>query len=523
MQLREYQKKAVKALYSFLAEKSGNPIIALPTGTGKSLIIAAIIRLYARSRIIVLTHVKELIKQNYETTVKYCENEKPGIYSAGLFQRDIKNRVIFATIGSVYKKSALFGAFDLILIDECHLVSNKNSTMYCRFINETKERNPQTRVIGLSATPFRLKTGLLTNDGIFNDICYDLTSFESFNQLIVDDYLTQLVVKETDYSINTENIEIANGDFVKKELQKSLNQETITKIIIQEIIKIEKNRKHWLIFGVGIKHCENIAKELNNQGVKADFLHSKILPQKRAEIIDNFKKGEIKALVNVNILTTGFDYPDIDLIAVLRPTISPGLWVQMLGRGTRPAKDKQNCLILDFARNTERLGEINNVVFPNYTRIHGKTIFGRAPIKICKNCKTYNPIRSIFCIECGQELIKEKMTFLPSRKEVIAFESRKTVNILHTIYRRHLGKNGISSLRVDYIIDEKTTVSEWICLEHKGFAYQKACQWWTERSEIEVPATIDEALKTVDSLKKSEKLEIEKNGRYWRIIAHLIR
>ena len=194
--------------------------------------------------------------------------------------------------------------------------------------------------------------------GIFTDLCYDKTSLEDFNDFIRQGYLCNLFPKKTDVAIDVSNIKIINGDFNAAQLE--LEAEKVTYQALQETIALADNRKSWLVFASGIKHSETIATMLNNFGISCLASHSKLSDKENEKRINAFKAGEITALSSNNKFTTGFDHPPIDLIVMLRPTCSAGLWVQSLGRGTRPCQGKQDCLVLDFAENTRRLGPIND-------------------------------------------------------------------------------------------------------------------------------------------------------------------
>ena len=361
MKLRPYQKQAIQ-------QTDDNTIIAMPTGTGKSLVIGGLTKLTLsrpKSRVLVLAHVKELLFQNHKQTLAFDDTLDAGIYSAGLRRRDTENEVIFAGIASVYKRAVTLGFFNLVLIDECHLVSDDDTTMYQRLLADLKEINPELKVVGLTATPWRTTSGLLTDGELFDSVCYDLTGVHEYNQLVADGYLSPLVARAMDAEFDTSGVKIRGGEFVSSALQEKVDNKELTRLAVAEMVRRSEGRKHWLVFATGIEHCEHVSKELNANGIRASFVHSKLTTAERDSRLAAFKAGELTALVNNNILTTGFDFPGIDLIGMLRPTMSPGLWVQMLGRGTRTAPGKDDCLVLDFAGNTMRLGPINNVQIPH--------------------------------------------------------------------------------------------------------------------------------------------------------------
>jgi DNA repair protein RadD len=347
MQLRQYQLDAKNSIYNyFMKGGNGNPLVAMPTGTGKSLVIADFIReimkQWPKQRIIVMTHVKELLVQNSEKLHILWPNAPYGIYSAGLNRKENVYPITFAGIASIVKNIGDFGHIDLLLIDEAHLLSPKADTMYGVAISKLREVNPALKVIGFTATPYRTGQGLLTNQGgIFTDICFDITGLHEFNKLIIEGWITTLIPKRTETELHTENVGISNGDFNKAELEHAVDKNSLNYQVCKEMIEAAQDRKKWLIFAAGVKHSIHIADMLKTFGISAVAVHSKIGDAERDKTIENFKTGTLRCIVNNNVLTTGFDCPSIDFIGMLRPTMSCGLWVQMLGRGTRPYPGRQ--------------------------------------------------------------------------------------------------------------------------------------------------------------------------------------
>jgi DNA repair protein RadD len=573
---RDYQFAAVDSIFDYWTagrpldreqERGwGNPVVALPTGTGKSLVIAEFIRrawqLYPGTRILVLTHVKELVGQNFEKLVEYWPTAPVGIYSAGLRRKDIGKPITFAGIGSVAKVVEWFCP-DVILIDECHTVSPKETTTYRKVIASCQARNPFLKVAGLSATPYRLGQGeIIEPGGIFNDICFDLTGRESFNWFLSEGYLKRLIPKptETEYDISGVHVS-STGDFNLNELQSAVDKDKLNRAAVAEMIAKGSNRKHWLVFAAGIQHAEHITSILVENGISAVCVHSKSTDAERDEAVRAFKAGEVRALVNNGVFTTGFDFPGIDLIAVLRHTTSPGLWVQMLGRGTRPVLPTRNgsnwhlwphgavasgrydlstregrllcisegsfpnCLVLDFAKNTARLGPINDVRKPNPRKKKGDKP-GDPPAKVCETCLTYNHASARVCCECGAEFhFRINLKATAAEDELIAGADTSNQEPLEewfpvetVSYSKHVPWNGrkrgpsnrpTPSLRVTYNCPGLRAFTEYVCLEHGGHAQASARQWWTEASSgLTIPQSVDEALCELDKLREPERIRV---------------
>lgn len=540
---RWYQDEGEYAIFDyFQSGNTGNPVVAMPTGVGKSIVIANFIRRvfenWPNQRIMMLTHVKELIEQNAEKLMSVWPTAPLGIYSAGLKSRDMILPVVFGGVQSVSKaiKKSIetddgtpehlkhFGWRDLVIIDECHLLGPNEDTMYQFVINELLKINPHLKVIGLTATPYRLKQGMITDEGgLFTDICYDITGIEAFNRLIAEGYLSPLIPKQTNVEIDTSNVGMNRGDFNNKQLNDAADE--ITYEAVKEMVEQGYDRKSWLVFASGVENAEHVASMLQSFGIPAAASHSKLKAKENDARIKAFKSGELRALVNNNKLTTGFDHPPIDLIAMLRPTMSPGLWVQMLGRGTRPSPDtqKENCLVLDFAGNTRRLGPINDPVKPKKPGKGG----GDAPVRICEVCGVYNHASARECMSCGNEFSFETKIFSTAGTDELLRSNTPIVeyfNVQKCIYNLHEKKNadGIltspPSIKVSYFCGFQM-FNEWVCLEHNGLPAKRARDWWRQRHFEEPPVTTYEALQKVSQLRVPTRIRVWTNKKYPEILS----
>jgi DNA repair protein RadD len=407
-QLRPYQETAVKLTLEALKQKKV-PVIVIPTGGGKSLVIAELCRykrLVEGKRILVLASRKELVRQNYEKILHALArlDERIGIYSAGLSVKEIGD-ITIGNVQSVYRinNHNLLNK-DLIIIDEAHEINHNNEGMYRTIINRLKEIK-SVEVVGLTATPYRLGHGLITTPpAIFDTIIRDESM--TISALQQAGYLTNLVAKETHDQVDTKDVAIRGGEFVERELEeavKKLDEESV----IDEIIFRGQLRKKWLIFTVGIKHAERINELLTDKGIKSYVVHSEIADSDRDRIINKFlNDSETRCVVNANILTTGFDNPQIDLIALIRPTMSRGLFVQMVGRGFRIAPGKENCLVLDFAKNFSRHGvDLDSLdpklIEPVSDKEKGEDSYAPPRTKTCPMCQAILSIATRVCPQCG--------------------------------------------------------------------------------------------------------------------------
>lgn len=525
IQQRYYQDEAVDNTFSFLASgRVGNPLIALPTGTGKSIVIARIIErvmsTWPGSRIIALTHVKELIRQNSEKLKEFWPSAPFGINSAGLKQRDTELPILFAGIKSVIGHHNLIGPRHMIFIDECHLLSPKQDSMYQTFIRANAEW-AKAIVIGTTATPYRIGQGLLTDEGIFTDIVCDWTSLNKFNKLLEDGFLSPLVTKKTAVTYDVSNISLgADGDFAKSALEGAVDTSDVNYQVCRELVHYGFDRQSWLVFAAGIKHAEHIAEMLRTFGITAQAIHSKNEGM-RDQLVTDFRSGKIRCLVNNNVLTTGFDHPPIDFVGMLRPTMSTGLWVQMLGRATRPSPEtgKVNALVLDFAGNTPRLGPINDPVIP---RKKGQGSPGTPPVKICPNCGCYNHATVRVCGNCGYEF-PQNVALTPTAgiDELIRSDQPQYewFDISRMVYAKYAPANKPPMLRATYVSNLQS-FDELVLLEHTGGIRHKAVAWWKRRmNSNEAPPTVDEALMWTDRLIKPKRIQVWINKKFPEIVS----
>jgi len=358
--LRPYQSAAIQGIYNYFQDESGNPLVVIPTAGGKSLVMATfvegVLKAFPDQRILIVTHVRELIEQNFAELQKLWPQAPAGIYSAGLKKREIRAQILFAGIQSIHKRVYDVQKCDLVLIDEAHLIPRSSNTMYRKFLDGLKRLNPDLKVIGLTATPYRLDSGLLHegDEAIFTDIAYEV----SVRELIDDHYLSPLISKRMATQIDLTGVGTRGGEFIPKDLEAAIDQDAITQSAVNEIFSYSSNRKSWLIFCAGVDHAYHVRDAVRSRGVTCETIVGDTPSSQREAIINDFKAGRIQCLTNANVLTTGFNAPAVDLIAMLRPTKSAGLYVQIVGRGCHLALHQTDNLVLHLAGNIARHGPI---------------------------------------------------------------------------------------------------------------------------------------------------------------------
>ncbi|MBU4399165.1 MAG: DEAD/DEAH box helicase [Planctomycetes bacterium] len=527
--LRPYQNEAKAAIYDHLRTRDDNPCAVLPTASGKTPLLASICKDAVglwEGRVLILAHVKELLEQTTDKLKQVCPEVNFGVYSAGLKRRDTEHAVIVAGIQSVYKKACELGSFNLIIVDEAHLIPPDGEGMYRTFLAEAKVVNPEVRVIGLTATPFRLKSGMICGpENILNAVCYEV----GVRELIRDGYLCRLVTKAGTQKADTSGLHVRAGEFVAGEVEDLMDQDGLVVAACAEIVGLTHDRRSCLIFASGVKHGQHITKVMQEvSGRECGFVCGDTPTTQRDELLGRFRAGDLKYLANVNVLTTGFDAPNIDCVALLRPTMSPGLFYQMVGRSFRLHPGKQDALVLDFGGNVLRHGPVDQIRVRE-TATNGN---GQAPAKECPECHSVIAAGYAVCPDCGYEFPPpERQKHDPKASEAAILSGQPTdteyevQDVTYSVHtKRGAQEDAPQSLRVDYRLGLNHWQSEFICFEHDGYARQKAIQWWRQRSPDPVPDTAERAVEIAEGggVAHTEKITVRNvaGEKYDTIVGH---
>lgn len=534
LQLRPYQAGAVDAVFDYWGEEPGNPLVDLATGTGKSLVMAMLIKRlldgWPDLRIMVVTHVAELIEQSYLELVGIWPFAPAGIYSAGLGRRDAKSQVIFAGIQTVHNKAEAIGYVDVIMVDEAHLIPVNAETMYGRFIASMRAVNPDLKILGLTATPFRLDSGRLDEgeNRLFDKVVYTYGIADG----IRDGYLAPLSSKGTDTTYDLKGVGKLGGDYKQNALAAAVDKEDVYEAAVAEIVAKGADRRSWLVFGAGVENALHIRDAIRRHGISCETITGETPKEERRAVLEAYKRYEIRALTNNSVLTTGFNHKGVDLIAFCRPTLSVSLYVQMAGRGTRPlyapgmpldtveqrlaaiaAGPKPNCRVLDFAGLSWTHGPVDLV----QPKTPGKGD-GEAPVKLCPECEEILHISIMKCTCCGYVFPpneEEKIARTASNAPIVSTETDMWRAVTSRRFAEHPPKpEKPPSVKVTFMCGF-LAVNNWLCPQHGGFAKTKADRFWLDHGgQRPFPATVEAFLLRQHELNDTAEIEIEYNGKY---------
>ena len=532
MGLRPYQRDAVDAVWNHIGTSNTNPAVVLPTGSGKTHVIAELCRDAVQKwngRVIVVAHVKELIEQAAGKLRAVAPDLPVGVFSAGLGRRDLGYAVTIAGIQSVYQRAHDLGPLDLVVVDEAHLIPPDGEGMYRRFLADARDLCDHQRVIGLTATPYRMKTGTICGpESVLHEVCFEA----GVRELIVQGYLCPLKSRAGKAVVDTSDIHVRGGEFVAGELEDRMDEDGLVEAACAEVVAATADRRSVLLFCSGVRHGEHVVRVLREKhGVECGFVEGGTPAKERDALIARFKSGDLKYLANVNVLTTGFDAPNVDCVAMLRPTMSPGLYYQMVGRGFRLAEGKTDCLVLDFGGNVLRHGPVDAIRLADT-----KDASGEAPAKQCPECDALIHAAYAVCPECGHKFPPRqiKHAAIASDEEVVSGSegpARRDERVIEVAYYVHHKRNdplAKPTMRVEYRIGFNRWAREWICLEHPegGYARRKAEQWWRERSNDPLPSSVEEAVEWANAgaVARTERITLEKKpGDDWeRIVGYAL-
>jgi len=519
MKLRDYQQDAVDGIYNYLQEELGtNGLVVAPTASGKSVMIAELCRntcsKWKDVRIVCVTHSRELISQNEKELKHHWKEANTGIYSAGLGKRQTRAQILFVGIQSIYKKAFALDKVDILIIDEAHMIPRNAQTRYGKFISDLKIANPKLVCVGFTATPYRLDSGTLVegDDALFDGIAYVC----EMKRLIGEGWLAPVVSKGGVTKIDLSNVHIRAGDYASNELAHAADDPELIRLAVAEIVAYGKDRKAWLLFCSGVVHAEHVANEVRKHGIEAEVVTGETPKAERDETVKRFKDGKLRCLVNVAVFTTGFNAPICDLIALLMATKSTGKYVQIVGRGMRVYPEKANCLLMDYGGNVLEHGMVDDVD-PVRTRNIFNVVKNPDPVKECPQCHVILHTRVMQCPVCefiftataahGTEAYDGAV--LKSQQEPFIVE------IVEMYCTRHKKPGKPDSVKVAFYDKDDREFALWACLDHDGFAKEKAEQ--VVKTLGGKATTVAEAMKEWSYWKKVTHVKVKPEGKFYRI------
>ncbi|PJX15000.1 ATP-dependent helicase [Halomonas sp. 141] len=564
-QLRAYQQEAVKRVVHHFRATSDPAVVVLPTGSGKSLVIAELARL-ARGRVLVLAHVRELVEQNHAKYQAY--GLVADIFSAGLKRKEASRQVVFGSVQSVVRNLAQFNdaSFTLLVIDECHRVSLEEDSSYRQVIDHLQRQNPQLKILGLTATPFRLGQGFIYHrhyhgmvrggeESFFTDCVFE----QPLRLMVKQGFLTaprrlDMAIEGYDFSALAPS---SSGLFREEELNRVVAGSRATPGIIAQVVEQAADCQGVMIFAATVAHAEEIMGYLPAD--QSALITGATVSAERTALIDAFKARKLKYLVNVAVLTTGFDAPHVDLIAILRPTESVSLYQQIVGRGLRLSPGKEACLILDYAGNpwdlyAPEVGEPRpdsdsepvQVECPEcghanlfWGKRDGELViehFGRRcqglveddagrrsqctfrfRFKVCDACGAENDIAARRCHGCEKLLVDAD----DKLKEALRLKDAKVLRVSGMQLEATTNGRGLPRLKVTYHDEDGASLSEWFALETA--AQRRAFYAVFLRAHLRAPgvpwqpATPDDVVAAQSRLRHPDFVVGRKVGRHFQI------
>lgn len=423
-----------------------------------------------------------------------------------------------------------------ILVHNCHLISHNDQTTYRKFITDCEALNPNLCVIGFTGTPFRADTGRLEEgEGkLFDGVAYEI----SMGFMIEQGYWAKPITAKTDYTMDVSGVGKRGGDYIISQLEEKVDTDEVTLACVVRMLDCCADRNRVLVFTAGVQHCEHVRDALRAAGQFAEMVTGETPKEEREGIIKRFKAGDFKYLVNVAVLTTGFNVPEIDALVFMRPTQSPVLYIQCVGRGVRTvyaqgqfdlgttegrlasiaASGKKDCLVVDFGGVVDRLGPIDAVEIRKSNRVKNEDEpAGEAILKRCPSCGEMCAAAQRYCYSCSYSFIQQALDPNLKNTEITTIdEAPEWHEVMGVSYNKHEKNGKPPSMAVSYAT-MNGPFREWICFEHEGYARDKARAWFQMRLPgAKVPDTVSEAL--AHKYQVPHRICVKRDGKFFRIV-----
>lgn len=413
MQLRPYQHEAIAALWQFIAQTNTvSGLVVLPTASGKTIVFAEFIRQLLEAkptfRVLVLAHTQEIVAQNALKLRGLWPQAPVGIYCAGLKQYDIC-QITSASRDSIISEIGDCPEWDLVIVDEAHLIPPQEAARYQQILDTIKLHTGQYKLLGFTATPFRTSTGVIYGAGpaaLFQQRLFH----KRIDELVNSGYLCQLraVTTPANAIADTSAVRYNKDDFSQKELEQVTVQEQLVENIVTDWLAKTNGRLATVFFASSVAQANLFEQQLRQCGFSFPLITAQTAKADRALWLKQFDNGELNGLINVVTLTTGWDSPRMACIVLARPTRSPSLFLQIVGRGLRLHPTKTETLLLDYGGNLERFGTIDRV------RPAGEPVDPRQQLQktsACPCCDTIVSVYQLQCPHCTEQLHEDDSDF----------------------------------------------------------------------------------------------------------------
>lgn len=539
MGLRYYQEEAVQAIFDYWSEEPGNPLVDMATGTGKSITAATVahrlVNNWQGMRVVGCTHVIELVEGNYKELLGIDPFAPAGVYAASMGMRDSRSQILFVQLQTVWNKAQEIGHVDVLMIDEVQLVPPEADTMYGVFIDALLAINPDMKIVGFSATLFRLDSGRLDegDNRRFDKVVYTY----GLRRGIDDGYLCSLTSKPTETRYDLSGVGKAMGEYKAGEYARAVDTADLNSRVVEEVLDVEGHRNKALIFCRGIEHATHMRDAFRAAGRSCEVVSGKTPKAERRKIIEALKAGEIWGATNDNVLSTGTNIVGIDLIVDTYKTLSAGRYAQRAGRGTRvvwprgfdpestdaagriaaiAGSIKPNCRYMDFAGNIQEHGPVDMIDPKRPSKGDGT-----APIKICPSCEEIVHASARLCTCCGHEFEFDATPKFMERASDAPIIS--TVADWRTVtgrrFSEHQSKDPAkpNSVLVNYMLGY-VAQKDWVCPGHTGFAKVKSDKYWRAHGgKTPFPSSVEEFLRRADELAITAEIRLKQNGKYQNV------
>lgn len=413
-----------------------------------------------------------------------------------------------------------------VLVHNCHMISMNDETRYRKLFETLYTMNPKVKIIGLTATPYRLDNGYIYgNDDktLFDGVSYKV----GYKELLDIGYLSKIITKGAIESIDVSDVKKRGGEYVESDLARAATRNNLVQSSVKEIVEYGQNRKSWLVFATGIDHSNLLREEFLKYGIDARCVNGTTHKALRDQLNDDFKKFKFKCLISVGTHTTGFNAPGVDLVALVRATLSTALFVQMVSRGSRLSPGKENCLLLDFGNNVQTHGFLDDIQPREVNKSNSKKDKDIILAKSCPNCKSMISINARECHDCGyiypeREFQHEFTSYAGALLSTDVKPQRyKVSSMLVTLYKNYFHKEKAPVLKISYrsglnIFDEYVTLPNDDEYERNAYAIKKGKEIIKEFGSFET--TLKGALKESKYWNKPEYITVIKKGKYINVI-----